>query len=213
MKEGNYEKTKNILYNLSNKNEIINKEDLKIKVLSLTRLVKVKENNIELLNNLLIKKVLKNLFLKKYLKENKSLLNAFIYLKYYKKKKYLQSKLFYEHETFLTILKNKNNNLIDIGVGEYNSNLRLFIRRQICLTLLKKRKRNINNKCDSYIEKSFYSNNNYIDENKNKFTNISLENNVNNFFIQSINKENMILVFSILKLSVIKIIIYLNRIN
>ena len=116
MKEGNYEKTKNILYNLSNKNEIINKEDLKIKVLSLTRLVKVKENNIELLNNLLIKKVLKNLFLKKYLKENKSLLNAFIYLKYYKKKKYLQSKLFYEHETFLTILKNKKNNLIDIGI-------------------------------------------------------------------------------------------------
>ena len=67
--------------------------------------------------------------------------------------------------------------------------MRLFIRRQICLTLLKKRKRNINNKCDSYIEKSFYSNNNYIDENKNKFTNISLENNVNNFFIKSINKE------------------------
>ena len=66
--------------------------------------------------------------------------------------------------------------------------MRLFIRRQICLTLLKKRKRNINNKCDSYIEKSFYSNNNYIEENKNKFTNISLENNVNNFFIKSINK-------------------------
>ena len=102
MERGNYIKANNLLYELSSKNELLNKnnKELNVQILSLTRIIKKKDNIINIINSLLIKKALKNIFLNKYIKQNKSLLKAFVNLKYYKKKKYVQPQLFYDHEIF-----------------------------------------------------------------------------------------------------------------
>ena len=177
MKRGNNEKNKSLLQELSNQNELLNKNnnELNIKVLSMARLIKIKDNQINIINNLIIKKALKNIFLKKYIKENKLLLNAFINLKYYKKKKYLQSKLYYDHEIFFYILKTNKNNLSEKGIGDYNINLKLYIRRQICLTLFKKRK---------------YYTQNQLDISFKNFENILYIKDENNLFIEGIKKCN-----------------------
>ena len=104
-------------------------------------------------------------------------MNAFTILIYYKKKKYLQPKLFYDHEIFFYILKTHKNNSIEKGIGDYN--IKYNIRKQICLTLLKKRKsNNINQNDVSFNDKTFYSNN------YKTFENISPINNINNIFIK-----------------------------
>ena len=184
MDRGKNKGVNNLIYELSSQNEILNKNnnELNIKILSLAHTLKLKENKINIINKLLIKKALKIIFLNKYIKENKPLLKAFINLKYYKKKKYLQSNLFYDHDIFFYILKTNKNNLIDKGIGNYNINLKFYIRRQICLTLLKKRKYNQSD--TSYIDKSF--NNNNLNNNK-YFECILPQKMVNNFFIKSLN--------------------------
>ena len=181
-----YNKMKSLIYELTKKNDLLNKNniDLNVKILSLTRLIQIKDNQINLINNIIIKKALKNILLKKYIKENKLLLNAFTILKYYKKKKYLQPRLFYDHEIFFYILKTNKNNSIEKGIGDYN--IKYNIRKQICLTLLKKRKYNTINQNDIFFnDKTFYSNNYKI------FENISPINNINNIFIKRINNNNI----------------------
>ena len=193
----NNEKMKSIIYELSIKNELLNKNnnDLNTKNLSLIRFIKKKENQINIMKNSLIKNALKNLFLKKYIKENKSLLNAFTNLKYYKKKKFLQPKLYYDHEIFFYILRTNKDNFVEKGVGDYNINLKLYKRRQTCLTLLKRRKYNNHNLNDiSNIDKSFYTitnNNNisFIETKKRCFENISVNKDINNFLINSKSKK------------------------
>ena len=197
MEMSNYEKMKTAIYDLSIKNELLNKNnnDLNTKNLSLIRFIKKKENQINIMNNLLIKNALKNLFMKKYIKENKSLLNAFTNLKYYKKKKFLHPKLYYDHEIFFYILRTNKDNFVEKGVGDYNINLKLYKRRQTCLTLLKKRKYNNHNLNDiSNIDKSFYTitNNNNIsftDTKKRCFENISVTQDITNFLINSKSKK------------------------
>jgi len=197
MERPNFEKMKSVIYELSIKNELLNKNnnDLNTKNLSLIRFIKKKDNQINIMNNLLIKNALKNLFFKKYIKENKSLLNAFTNLKYYKKKKFLQPKLYYDHEIFFYILRTNKDNFVEKGVGDYNINLKLYKRRQTCLTLLKKRKYNNHNLNDtSNIDKSFYTitnNNNisFIDTKKRCFENISVTQDVTNFLINSKSKK------------------------
>jgi len=197
MEMSNYEKMKSVIYDLSSKNELLNKNnnDLNSKNLSLIRFIKKKENQINIMNNLLIKNALKNLFLKKYIKENKSLLNAFTNLKYYKKKKFLHPKLYYDHEIFFYILRTNKDNFVEKGVGDYNINLKLYKRRQTCLTLLKRRKYNNHNLNDiSNIDKSFYTitNNNNIsftDTKKRCFENISVTQDITNFLINSKSKK------------------------
>ena len=193
----NHEKMRTLIYELSNKNELLNNNnnDLNVKVLSLTNLVKRKDTKINIINSLLIKKALKNLFFKKYIKEYKSLLNAFTNLKYFKKKKYLQPKLYYDHDIFFYILSTNKNNVEEKGVGDYSTNLKLYRRRQTCITFLKKRKYNNNqNQNDiSNIEKSFFTINNNIsciDTKKKFFENISPQNNVESFYIKSIDNNS-----------------------
>ena len=195
MERENFEKMKNVLYELTTKNEMLNKNnnDLNVKLLSLTRLIKIKETQIKIINNLLIKKALKNLLLQKYIKENKALLNAFTNLKYYKKRKYLQPKLYYDHDIYFYILKTNKTNLLEKGVGNYNINLKLYIRRQTCLTLLRKRKYINHNQTDiSYLDKSSINYNNYslIDNKKKCFENITIDKNENRFLIKSRNNKN-----------------------
>ena len=193
MEIGKNENIKSFLSDLSKKNESLNtkNKELNFKILSLTRSIKVKDNKINIIKNLLIQKELKNLFFKKYIKENNMLLNAFMNLKYFKKKIYLNSKLYCDNEIFFFILKTNRDNLAEKGIGDYNINIKLYIRRQICLTLLKKRKYNTKKQTDiSLVDKSFLSNNNKssLDDNKNKnFENILSSNKEVNIFVRALN--------------------------
>ena len=193
-----------LLSELSNKNELLSKEnnDLNVKILSLTRIIQVKDEQINCLNKQLKNKQIKNIFYKKLFKETKNLENAFYNLKYYKQKKYLQPKLFYGNEIYFYILNQKENNSAEKGVGDFNIHRRLFIRREACLTLLRKRKKNnnINNNDKSIIDQSICTKNfeyNYIINNK--VNNIFIESKINkNFFENKKLKENQISNFIIL---------------
>ena len=65
-----YNKMKSLINELTKKNDLLNNIHLNVKILSLTRLIQIKDNQINLINNIIIKKVLKNILLKKYIKEN-----------------------------------------------------------------------------------------------------------------------------------------------
>ena len=62
-----YNKMKSLINELTKKNDLLNNIHLNVKILLLTRLIQIKDNQINLINNIIIKKVLKNILLKKYI--------------------------------------------------------------------------------------------------------------------------------------------------
>ena len=72
------ERMKQLLCDISTKNETLNKEnnDLNIKVLSLIKLLKAKDNQIDSTKKLLLKHILKNIFYKKHIIERQQLKRA-----------------------------------------------------------------------------------------------------------------------------------------
>ena len=58
---------KSLINELTKKNDLLNNIHLNVKILLLTRLIQIKDNQINLINNIIIKKVLKNILLKKYI--------------------------------------------------------------------------------------------------------------------------------------------------
>ena len=73
------EKMKQLLCDISSKNELLNSEnnDLNVKIISLIKLLKSKDNQINILNKKLQKINLKNIFYKKYFIQKQHLQNAF----------------------------------------------------------------------------------------------------------------------------------------
>ena len=148
------ERMKQLLCDISTKNEVLNKDnnELNIKVLSLIKLLKTKDNQLENNKKLLIKHILKIFFYKRYIKEKQKLrkfLNTFknsINLNTNQKntKNISKSIIFYTHENDIFLPPSKKYNYNDIGVGDYKINYRFYIRKAACLTLLKRRKYIIN---------------------------------------------------------------------
>ena len=190
------ERMKQLLCDISTKNETLNKEnnDLNIKVLSLIKLLKAKDNQIDSTKKLLLKQILKNIFYKKHIIERQQLKRAIEKFKNLIIKnnnisgRICYPLLFYTHENDLYFSPSKKFNYNDIGVGDYKINHRFYIRKVACLTLLKRRKYIIN-----------------IDDNKNKnningqdngykinliFKNILPENKVINMCIKSNRNSN-----------------------
>ena len=174
------EKMKQLLCDISSKNELLNSEnnDLNIKIISLIKLLKSKDNQINILNKKLQKINLKNIFYKKYFIQKQQLQNAFDIFKYNTKNnnkidnkpsKLISSR---ENDIFFSGIKL---NYKDIGIGDSKINQKFFIRKVACLTFFKKRK-NINNNDEET--------NNDIKINL-KFKNIEQQNEVNNIYIKS----------------------------
>ena len=184
------ERMKQLLCDISTKNESLNKDnnDLNIKVLSLVKLLKAKDNQIENNRKLLIKHILKNLFFKKYIKEQQILRKYFSFFKNFNKFNTntnnnsfrFKSILFYTHENDLYFSPSKKNNYTDIGIGDFKINYRYYIRKVACLTLLKRRK---------YISNNDDKNNNNEYKINLIFKNILPQNEVINMCIKS-NKNN-----------------------
>ncbi len=76
------EKMKQLLCDISSKNESLNNEnnDLNIKIISLIKLLKSKDNQINILNKKLLKANLKNILYKKFLFKSKNFKMLLIYL-------------------------------------------------------------------------------------------------------------------------------------
>ena len=189
------ERMKQLLCDISTKNETLNKDnnDLNIKVLSLVKLLKVKDNQIENNKKLLIKYILKNIFYKKFLKEQQILRKYFAIFKKHiivnnsiegNKFKHI---IFYTHENDLFFPPSKKYNYNDIGIGDFKINYRFYIRKVACLTLLKRRK---------YIINIDEKNNNNINGQDNSgkinliFKNILPQNEVINMCIESNRSHN-----------------------
>ena len=170
------ERMKQLLYDISTKNEALNKDnnDLNIKITSLIKLLKAKDNQLENNKKLLLKYILKNIFYKKYIKEQQSLKIAFNNFKniidnnnfkniidnnngYIKKP---TKKLFYSHENDIFLPTSKKYNYTDIGIGDFKINYKFYVRRVACLTLLKRRKY-IMNIDENNFEKSNGQDNGY----------------------------------------------------
>ena len=149
------ERMKQLLCDISTKNESLNKDnnDLNIKVLSLVKLLKAKDNQIENNRKLLLKHILKNILYKKYFKEQQILRKYFSIFKNLNKLNInnkndsfkFKSILFYTHENDLFFSPSKKYNYRDIGIGDFKINYRYYIRKVACLTLLKRRKYISNN--------------------------------------------------------------------
>ena len=132
------ERMKQLLCDISTKNEVLNKDnnELNIKVLSLIKLLKTKDNQLENNKKLLIKHILKIFFYKRYIKEKQKLrkfLNTFknsINLNTNQKntKNISKSIIFYTHENDIFLPPSKKYNYNDIGVGDYKINYRFYIR-------------------------------------------------------------------------------------
>ena len=178
------ERMKQLLCDISTKNETLNKEnnDLNIKVLSLIKLLKAKDNQIDGYKKLLLKEILKNIFHKKHLIEREKLKRA---IKIFKnliinnnvRGKIRHPLLFYTHENDLYFSPSKKYNCKDIGVGDFKINYRFYIRKVACLTLLKRRK---------YITN--------IDDNKRKINIKDQDNGYKiNFFFKNILPENKVI--------------------
>ena len=174
------EKMKQLLCDISSKNELLNSEnnDLNIKIISLIKLLKSKDNQINILNKKLQKMNLKNIFYKKYFIQKQQLQNAFDIFKYNTKNnnkidnkpsKLISSR---ENDIFFSGIKL---NYKDMGIGDSKINQKFFIRKVACLTFFKKRKNISNNDEET---------NNDIKINV-KFKNIEQQNEVNNICIKS----------------------------
>ena len=152
------ERMKQLLYEISSKNESLNKDncDLNIKVLSLIKLLKAKDNILENNKKLFIKHFLKNIFFKRYIKEQNTLrkylqiFKNYIILKVNNKnhKNIFKSKIICPHESDIFFSPSKKCNYNDVGVGDCKINYRFYIRKVAGLTLWKRRKNisRINNK-------------------------------------------------------------------
>ena len=182
------EKMKQLLCDISSKNESLNNEnnDLNIKIISLIKLLKSKDNQINILNKKLLKANLKNILYKKFSIQKQKLQNAFDIFKYNLKAdtkinnnnnmNFINSK---ENDLFFNGIK--KNNFKDIGIGDFKITQKFFIRKMACLTLFKRRKNNnINDEDD---------NNKEIKINL-KFKNIEQQNEVNNICIKSDRNNN-----------------------
>ena len=144
------ERMKQLLYDISAKNEILNKDnnDLNTKILSLVKLLKSKDNQLENNKNILLKYILKNIINRKYFKEQQKLSKILEIWKRHINQNHINNTfkciLFYSHENDFTYSPTKKYNLKDIGVGDYRINYRYYIRKVACLTLLKRRKYYLN---------------------------------------------------------------------
>ena len=174
------EKMKQLLCDISSKNESLNNEnnDLNIKIISLIKLLKSKDNQINILNKKMQNLYLKNFFYKKYFIQKTQLQNAFDIFKCNTKNNNIinntPSKLISSKENDIFFSGTKLN-YKDIGIGDIQLNQKFFVRKVTCLTFFKKRK-NINN--------SNEDSNNEIKINL-KFKNIEQQNEVNNICIKS----------------------------
>ena len=171
------EKMKQLLYDISTKNESLNNEnnDLNIKVISLIKLLKSKDNQINLLTKKMRKIYLKNIIHKKQYTQTKKLRNIFHIFKdntiNNNKKKENKEKLISSNENSIILLGVKNNNYKNIGIGDWKINEKYFIRKASCITLFKKRNNEDNNGKEFKINL--------------KFKNIEQQNEVNNICIKS----------------------------
>ena len=194
------ERMKQLLCDISTKNETLNKEnnDLNIKVLSLIKLLKAKDNQIDTTKKLLLKQILKNFFYKKYIIERTKLKQAFekfkkLIINYNNNGLYrgYTPLLFYSHENDLYFPPSKKFNYTDIGIGDFKINYRFYIRKVACLTLLKRRKYIIN------IDENNKNKNNINGQDNGykinlTFKNILPENKVINICIKSDRNKNNI---------------------
>ena len=176
------EKMKQLLCDISSKNESLNNEnnDLNIKIISLIKLLKSKDNQINILNKKLLKLNLKNIFYKKHFIQKQKLQNAFYIFKYNSKvniEMNNNSSIYFisSKENDLIFNGIKKNNFKDIGIGDFKINQKFFIRKMTCLTLFRKRKNNISTEDDNSKEIKINL----------KFNNIEQQNEVNNIYIKS----------------------------
>ena len=140
------EKMKQLLCDISSKNESLNNEnnDLNIKIISLIKLLKSKDNQINILNKKLLKADLKNILYKKFSIQKQKLQNVFDIFKYNLK---ADTKINNNNMNFINSKENdlffngiKKNNFKDIGIGDFKITQKFFIRKMACLTLFKRRK-------------------------------------------------------------------------
>ena len=172
------EKMKQLLCDISSKNESLNNEnnELNIKVISLIKLLKSKDNQINNLTKKLQKFNLKNIFYKKFYNQTRQLQKAFNAFKSdsnnNEKIGNIKAQLMYTNENNIFLPGIKKSNYKDIGIGDFKINQKYYVRKVACLSLLKKRKNNEeNNEKENNI--------------KLKFKNIEQQNEVNNIYIKS----------------------------
>ena len=165
-------KLKKLLFEISNKNDVLNKENTELneKIISLIKVLKIKDHKLVQNYQKLISINLKNLINKKHFKEKMQLEHYFNKFK----------NILYENRNCLKInnINNENKkNLSEIGVGDFKINLKYCIRKISCLTILRKKKRNNNNNNQCFDNKD---NSNIINFTLNEET-------INNIYIQGKN--------------------------
>ena len=179
------EKMKQLLCDISAKNESLNNDnnDLNIKIISLIKLLKSKDNQINILNKKLIQKNIKLLFLKKNLAQNNFLKKAFNIFKTNTKinnginnKEKEKEKYTYSNVNDIYFPGKNKINYKEMGIGDFKINQKFNIRKVSCLTLLKRRKNIINEEESAGNINTKY---NY------KFKNIEQQYEVNNICIKS----------------------------
>ena len=133
-------KMKKLLYEISSKNENLNKEnsDLNEKILSLVKLLKVKD---KIINKILQKyklSLLSKLVLSKE-KKTQNILRKCLNKMKIKNNFYNINNLYKTNSANFTFDKvSKKKKLNDIGVGNLGINLKFFIRKECCMTILSK---------------------------------------------------------------------------
>ena len=133
-------KMKKLLYDISSKNENLNKEnsDLNDKILSLVKLLKVKDKIINKLSEKYKKSILSKLVLLKE-KKRENILRKCLNKMKIKNHFYNKKNLYKINSANFTIDKiSKKKKLNDIGVGNFGINLKFFIRKESCMTILSK---------------------------------------------------------------------------
>ena len=115
------DKIKKLLVDISTKNESLNNEnkDLNIKILSLIKLLKSKDNQISHLNKSLIKIFLKKIFLKKFYIQKQKIQKVFYTLKKINNNNNKEkANLLYINENNFFYPSNKMKNYKEIGIGD-----------------------------------------------------------------------------------------------
>ena len=133
-------KMKKLLYEISTKNENLNKENLELneKIISLVKLLKIKDKIINQISEKQKKVLLKKIILSKE-KKRENILRKYLNKMTIKKKIISNKKNLYKTTPInLTIDKNSKKKKSDIGVGNLGINLKFYIRRENCLTILSK---------------------------------------------------------------------------
>lgn len=179
------DKLKKLLVDISTKNESLNNEnkDLNIKILSLIKLLKSKDNQISHLNKSLIKIFLKKIFLKKFYNQKQKIQKVFYTLKKINNNNNKEkANLLYINENNFFYPSNKMKNYKEIGIGDYKINQKFNIRKVSCLSFLKKRKYGNNEDENGLNNKDNKEGDIKI---KLKFNNIEQQNEVNNICIKS----------------------------